>query len=306
MTVCETEFRRSKKLKIMLSLPLITSRYGKMYERIPSWNDIEGYARGLPVNQNVTKKRVKFVWDIIGLLGILFLVFVFYMLVNPPLQYFKANDPSLSYPFVESHVSSILVALLSIMLPIIIILLFHVFLVWDIRDLYSGILGAILAYCISLLITSSLWYFVGGLRPHFLSLCTLDPTRISDARTYYTQNDCQESDFITRDTFHGFPSGHASTAFAGCVYLSAYLAAHLKLYKNGNIFKVFVVLLPWICAIWLAASRISDHHHSVIQVLAGILIGIISALFAYKIVYVHGFFLGHGKWAHIPYMRYDM
>lgn len=299
----------------MLQLPLFDSRYAEMYARVPTLNEIQGnppparlpVANGADTSATtVISRKKRIMWDVLGLLGLLIIVFVFYMLVNPPTLYFQANDPSLSYPYISSKVSSVLVALLSIILPIAVVIIFHIFLAWDKYDLYAGIYGAVLAYLIALLITSTLWHFVGGLRPHFFSICDLDKTKLSVTRLYYTKDDCLNKGSFTQDTFHGFPSGHASTAFAGCVFTSAYLASHLRLYRNGNLFKVLVVALPWICAIWLAASRIVDHHHSPFQVVAGIIIGILSALFAYKLVYVNGFFLGHGKWAHIPYVYYDM
>jgi membrane-associated phospholipid phosphatase len=178
------------------------------------------------------------------------------------------------------------------------------FFYWDKWDLYVGIFGVFVAYAVTLLFTGFFWYFVGGLRPHFLTLCNVDWSRVTSTSIYYTTDICRNKQAITKDTFHGFPSGHASTAFAGASFLSAYLAAHFRLWRNGNVFKFLLVLLPFVYAIWLTFNRLMDFHHSLLQLTVGIFIGIFAGLLSYRIFYRHGFLLGYGKWAHIPFLWY--
>lgn len=294
----------------MFNLPLLKSPYSHLYDDAPFLDDI--IPRKQPdMSASTTRPTIpvgnrthRLLWDLAGLVAIYVLVFIFYMILASPILYFRLDDTSLMYPLVYTKVPSVLVALLSILLPLAVILLFHVFFAWNKWDLIAGFYGALLAYTLALLFTSILWYFVGGLRPYFLSNCQPDPTKLTSGVTYYTTDVCSNKGDFTRDTFHGFPSGHASTAFAGCVFLSAYLAAHLRMYRNGNTFKIFIVFLPIMCAFWLSSSRITDHHHSTIQVVTGALIGILSALFAYKMVFLQGFWFGSGKWAHVAYLHY--
>jgi diacylglycerol diphosphate phosphatase/phosphatidate phosphatase len=291
--------------------PIFKTRYARLYneESLPTLDQLNVPNGQVLLGQNRNGRRtpksrkMQIVLDWLGIIGIFFFVFIFYMILDPPTQYFSVNDTSLMYPLKESNVPSILVGLLSIFLPILLILVFYFFFTGDKWDLYAGIFGAILAYAISLFLTGLLWKFVGGLRPHFLTICGIDRTRVSNIVQLYTEDICLNKEQFTRDTFHGFPSGHASTAFAGCTYTSAYLAAHLKVYRAGNAGKLFLIVLPIILASWMGFSRIADHHHNGVQLFTGILIGIFSAFFAYKFVYVEGFWWGYGRWAHVPYLR---
>lgn len=304
----------------MVTFPLLHTRYRHLYDDLPSTNEIippSNKIQSLPQqndnvhvtntiddNPRITWRRI--LLDFTGLLFMMILVFYFYMIARPPTVYFRTDDQSLMYPVQEPHVPSILVSLLSILMPIAVVILFNVFLAWSKWDLYSGLYGAILAYSVTLLLTSTLWMFVGGLRPHFMEKCDPDPILSSQQQGIYKTIDiCRNKSSFNQDTFHGFPSGHASTSFAGCTFVSTYLASHLRMYRNGNAFKVFLFFLPFVCAVWLSVSRIADRHHSEIQVLVGIIIGIFSALFAYKIAYLNGFLFGHGRWAHVPYSRYQ-
>jgi len=282
-----------------------------MYDSLPSWDEIDGnqasLGNGVGANKGLKTKQRVFL-DIFGLVCLMLLVYLFYMILPTPVQYFRPNDPDLMYPVLTPTVPSSMVAILSLLLPLAAVFIYNLVLGWNKYDLYAGLMGALLAYVLALFATATLWKYVGGLRPNFLSICQMDPVKLAEnpSVAYYSHDECVNRHVFTRDTFHGFPSGHASTAFAGCVYLSTYLAAHLRLYRNGNILKTFVVLLPLMCACWLSFSRIIDHHHTWIQVLVGIIIGILSGLFAYRLLYVQGFRFGYGKWAYIPALRYNV
>lgn len=297
-----------------MKLPILSTPLQHIYNDFPSSQDLyyiynthnpDPNSISATATISTTKKYFirKIIYDIFGIAFMLVLVFTFYMLLQSPTQYFQLNDPSIHYPYLVPTVSSVLVGVFSIALPVTSILLFNIFFAWNIWDAYSGIFGSILSYITALIFTSTLWCFVGGIRPHFLSLCKIDPTIYEldiNKHLYYTSDVCLNKHEFTHDTFHGFPSGHASTSFAGCIFLASYLAAHLQIYKNGNVIKIFIAFLPFICAIWLSCTRLSDHHHNPIQLAVGILIGFFSACFIYKITYVQGFWLGYGRWAHIP------
>lgn len=285
-----------------VKLPLLNTSLKNIFDDAPQQSDL--YPNTTVQNPTTSTRKRKILLDIAGILAMLVLVYIFYMVLRPPTLYFDPYDKSLQYPLMTVKVPSVMVALLSLLLPLITILLLNVFLYWDKWDLYAGLVGSLLAYCLTLLVTSALWIFVGGLRPHFLTVCKPDTSLLQPGVTYYTPDICTQKGTFTQDTFHGFPSGHASTSFAGCFFLIAYLSAHLRLYRNGNIFKFFICFLPILGAMWLGLCRLADKHHTVGQVLTGVLIGVVSAAIAYKLMYVNGFLLGSGRYAHIPLMKY--
>jgi len=247
----------------------------------------------------------KIIFDVLGLVTMFALVFVFYKVLEPPTQYFLINDPEISYPYKEPHVPSIMVALLSFLFPVSIIIISNILFWFNKWDLYSGIMGSLFAYALTLVITSFFWSIVGGIRPHFLELCNVDYSMVTSLSTYYTVDICKNRARFNQDTFHGFPSGHVSTAFAGCIFVSSYLASHMRLYRNGNLSKAFIAIIPIIFAIWLGFSRLGDHHHTFLQIVFGMIIGILSGLFSYRLFYLSGFWFGHGKYSHVPSMIYN-
>jgi diacylglycerol diphosphate phosphatase / phosphatidate phosphatase len=288
-----------------MTLPLLHTRLQTLYNNIPNFADL-GINNNGNANGNGKPLWRRFLWDLVGFACFYALVFLFYMILKPPPLWFRADDDSLSYYSGQPTVPSVLVALLSLLLPVLVILILNVFFWYNKYDVYSGILGVLLAYTLALFFTSALWVFVGGLRPYFLQTCNVDRTLLVQGQMYYStdSNVCSNSGSFTRDTFHGFPSGHASTSFAGFTFLSAYLASHFRIYRNGNVFKLFLAFVPFLFAIWMSTSRLRDHYHNVNQVIAGALIGFISALIAYRWAYVQGFLLGFGEWAHVPNSRY--
>jgi len=72
-------------------------------------------------------------------------------------------------------------------------------------------------------------------------------------------------------------------SFAGLFYLSLYLAAKLHIWDSrGEVWKVFVVVIPSIGAGLIAASRIMDARHHPFDVITGSLLGIACAYAAYR------------------------
>lgn len=291
-----------------MKLPLLNSDLNRLYDDVPTEPPNQSSSLGptTAINQKSTRKK-KVLYDILGFFALLIFIAIFYLWLRPPTQYFQVNDPSLMYAKGDPSVPSVLVATLSIILPIAIVLLWNIFFCWNKWDLYSGIAGSLLAWALALFFTSALWVFIGGLRPYFLSICNVDYSRVLSTQTWYSVDICKNKDAINDDVneFHGFPSGHASTAFAGSVFATCYLASHLRVYRNGNLLKIWVTILPLFLALWMSFSRLIDHHHNALQIIVGVLIGIFSALFAYRIMYFQGFRLGYGKWAHLPFMTFN-
>lgn len=126
---------------------------------------------------------------------------------------------------------------------------------------------------------------VGKPRPDFIDRC--QPVRGShDPVPFGLSNStiCTQTDqAIMKDGFRSFPSGHSSTSFAGLFYLSLYLAAKLHILDSkGEVWKVFVCLIPTLGAGLIAATRIMDARHHPFDVISGSLLGVLCAWVAYR------------------------
>jgi diacylglycerol diphosphate phosphatase/phosphatidate phosphatase len=85
------------------------------------------------------------------------------------------------------------------------------------------------------------------------------------------------------------PSGHASTAFAGCTFLSLYLAGKLHLFHpyRGHAAYEWVVVIPLLGAALIGISRSMDYRHSGVDIFIGMLLGIFFSLITYHLYYPH-------------------
>lgn len=86
-----------------------------------------------------------------------------------------------------------------------------------------------------------------------------------------------------KDGYRSFPSGHSSSSWGGLFYLSLYLAGKIHLLDSrGEVWKVFVVLVPTAGAALVAISRIEDARHHPFDVIFGSLLGAVCAFVAYR------------------------
>jgi membrane-associated phospholipid phosphatase len=152
-------------------------------------------------------------------------------------------------------------------------------------ELNCGILGLLLAEGAAFVITGSLKNLCGKPRPDLIARC--QPIQgAADPPVFGLSNStiCTQTDkAIMADGFRSFPSGHASSAFAGLFYLSLYLAAKLHVLDNrGEVWRTFIVLIPTLAASCIAMSRIMDARHHPFDVLFGSAMGILVAWAAYR------------------------
>ena len=285
-----------------MRLPLINTHLKNTYNDLPDCVQTTTTTTSTP--RRITLKY-KIIGDWLGIFIILVAVLIFYAFLKPPVQRFSLTDPALSLPLVDPRVNNILAGILSFTIPATTLLIVNLLFFGNKWDLYSGITGMVFAYVLSLLISSTCWFLIGGIRPNFLSTCDVDESKLQQIDhlkpvQYYTVDVCKNQKDFGVDTFHAFPSGHASSAFAPFTFLSCYLASHFRLYTHKLFLLTFLVYLPFLPAMWIATSRLADYNHSGLQVFVGIVIGLISGLVGYSYVYVNGLFFGYGRWAHIP------
>jgi diacylglycerol diphosphate phosphatase/phosphatidate phosphatase len=162
--------------------------------------------------------------------------------------------------------------------------------------------------------------FVGGLRPHFLTVCvpilkpsiSALPTLPTSDMAYYTAKQlCTGNKSRIKEAQMSFPSGHACAAFAGFGFLALWLNAKFKVLSRGSHFrdhygreqyreraplqqglgrrvhhwKLVLFVAPWCIAALFALSKVSDKWHHPIDVVFGSAVGIFFAHMAYKMVY---------------------
>ncbi|KAF2741289.1 lipid phosphate phosphatase-like protein 1 [Polyplosphaeria fusca] len=159
-------------------------------------------------------------------------------------------------------------------------------------ELNCGILGLGVAVGAAFTITGALKNAIGKPRPDLISRCNPRPEEVDailarkgiDSLAMATIQICnQDNDAKLQDGFKSFPSGHASTAFAGLFYLSLYLAAKMHvLDSKGEVWKTFIVMVPTLGAALVAGSRIMDARHHPFDVISGGMLGILVAWAAYR------------------------
>ncbi|CAG8500600.1 2042_t:CDS:2 [Paraglomus occultum] len=259
-----------------------------------------------PLNVPSRTKRVwiGLIFDWLLILAMFGISQWFFLVPKPPVAYFRVDDEDYMRPEIPEIISSGVAGFLSGGVPLIILLILQVLFFWNKWDLYHMVTGHATSVAFSLVFTSLFWITVGshlGLRPYFLTKCQPDVHRLSPDIIYYTADICTQP--LKKFDFQGFPSGHASNAFAGWVFFVLYLNSKLKPW-NGTayVWKGLVLTLPLALATWVALTRVRDFRHFPFQIILGSLIGIASAILSYRLNFVvFGWFLGPGDGNdHIP------
>lgn len=192
--------------------------------------------------------------------------------------------------------------------------------------LFEQLAGLSYALSTSALLAWLLKIFVGGLRPNFYETCKpayLSPLSIHagpvhSPRCYTTANETCTNPHkpSLHDSQMSFPSGHASSAFAGFVFLTLWLSAQFKTFGRfqhvtpplasalnteqedacqstldllaepslGLVphWKLLLSATPLCTAVILALSKIRDGWHHPVDVVCGAAIGTCFAIIAYK------------------------
>lgn len=185
--------------------------------------------------------------------------------------------------------SSLLAALLALLIPLAIIILAQ-FRIRSFWDLNNAILGLGYAIVLSSAFQVTLKWLVGGLRPNFYDVCDPFLYKVGDGfQSYMFDRDvCQNQDKrAVDDALQSFPSGHTSTMFAGMVFLFLYLNAKLKVFSNyqTSLWKLVLLFLPLLAATIVGGLLTVDETHNWYDVVAGAIIGIMFAFAAYRIMY---------------------
>ncbi len=214
---------------------------------------------------------------IIPILGMLTIYYLVVFVLNPVRRFLPPDfldDPSIGFPLKPETVTLWMLALLPIVHIIaIIVTQFFLFSWWDI---HHAVLGFFIAFFLSQLVTQPLKLLIGAYRPNFIAFCDPDPITFK----------CQNEGVFGEN--RSFPSGHTSKAFAMIVFSVLYLCGKLRLFRSdgsASPLKVAIALSPLVIAGLVGVSRVRDYYHTVSDVVAGALIGIVSAIVSYGVYY---------------------
>ncbi|KAI9737640.1 MAG: hypothetical protein M1818_005644 [Claussenomyces sp. TS43310] len=298
--------------------------------------------------------------------------------ITPNKRPINVYDPDISFPYVAHEKVSLTTAVIvSVVAPAVIILLIAFFLVpgptvdretpkaliWrrKVWEWFVGWTGLGLSSAAAFLITSGVKNLIGKPRPQTLSVCQPDIENLTryvvggfGNAVLVSASVCQNSDKSTLDdTFRSFPSGHSSTAAAGLVYLSLFLASKLAItvpflsprqysrsttifsafpsrnqshgtpsgsqqYRDGSahpknnsatsgldpyagpsghdevqvaarnqsaappIYLLAIAFVPIGVAIYIASTRFSDFKHHGFDILSGLFLGTVTAIFSFR------------------------
>ncbi|KAG0726125.1 Phospholipid phosphatase 1 [Chionoecetes opilio] len=145
--------------------------------------------------------------------------------------------------------------------------------------------GAFLFGCAcSQLTTDIAKYSVGRLRPHFISICKPDWSKINCNLTYIDPIPCTNDDaHRMKESRLSFPSGHASFSAYTMVYLVIYLQMRYK-FKTPKLLRPFLQFLCLMMTFYTTVSRIFDYKHHWSDVLFGFLLGTTIAILVARFV----------------------
>lgn len=202
--------------------------------------------------------------------------------------------PEISHPYIEPIFSPALAGILAAVIPIAIFAFAQLF-QHSFTDFASAVLGLgysmVTATCFQVILKKT----IGGLRPHFLTVCEpVFPPQDGSIGTGYANSMYTAEQLCTgdkgkiRNALESFPSGHATIAFAGFGYLAIYMFAHLRVRspsRRGSYWRMLAVVALLLFATYLASTLVLGYHHFGTDVLAGAFIGWVMALFGYRMVF---------------------
>ncbi|OAP55412.1 hypothetical protein AYL99_10385 [Fonsecaea erecta] len=203
-------------------------------------------------------------------------------------------NPSIGYPYVTPILSSLITGILCGCIPLAVILLSQIF-VRSFADFSSATLGLLYSLVTGTCFQVVLKKSIGGLRPHFLSVCNpvVPAGHVGvgyNGMMYRVGDVCTGNPRDINNALQSFPSGHSEIAFAGLGYLSIYLCTHLRIgdvstARKRGFWRMILVLIPIVFATYISSTLVLGYHHFAHDCLFGAAIGCLTAMLGYRIVF---------------------
>lgn len=238
---------------------------------------------------------------------------------NFPITFSTSGDivyPQFAYPERGWIISPTLSGVIAAVIPIGIILLAQIRIrsFWDFNN---AILGLLYSLIISSLFQVIIKQLIGGFRPYFLSVCQPDISLatannatglngVGFQQIMYTSEVCTNPDKqALKNAMTSFPSGHATSAWAGYFFLFLWMNAKLKVWGNfqSGFYSLALLVAPLLGATLLAACLTVDQAHNWYDILAGMVIGTVAAIMSYRVCYAA---IWDWRYNHIPLKRREV
>ncbi|CAH0682437.1 unnamed protein product [Chilo suppressalis] len=244
----------------------------------------------------------KLITDSTILFCIGFLVLAYYLWGQPYERGFFCDDESLKHPYKDSTVTSSMLYIVGLGLPMFTMSLTE----WiRLRD-YKGrpraifgldippwvweayrVIGVFLFGCACQQLTTDIAkYSIGRLRPHFFAVCkpNIDCTLADNRWRYIEVFECLGNDHkLLKAMRLSFPSGHSSFSAYTMIYFAMYIQKRFT-WKGSKLFKHSLQLVLILMAWYTVMTRVSDYKHHWSDVLAGFSIGMIFAVITFLFV----------------------
>ncbi|KAA8650793.1 phosphatase PAP2 family protein [Aspergillus tanneri] len=146
-------------------------------------------------------------------------------------------------------------------------------------------LGFFVALMLTSLLTDIIKNTVGRPRPDLISRCI--PRKGTPEDSLINWKVCTQSNqHVLQEGWRSFPSGHSSFSFAGLGYLSFFVSGQMHVYRpRTDLCRCLIALIPFLCALMIAISRLDDYRHDVYDVTCGSILGTFVAYFSYRRYY---------------------
>jgi membrane-associated phospholipid phosphatase len=152
------------------------------------------------------------------------------------------------------------------------------------HNIHGGICTILTAIGISEFVTQVFKFYVGRLRPNFYAMCGFDKATLA----------CTNGEEMEMEARMSFPSGHSSLSYCGMMALVLFFIGRAGLGRVGKQyslvrykFSVLLSFVPLLFSFWCATSRLVDNWHHPSDIIAGSILGVVSACIAYHIWYPH-------------------
>jgi len=213
--------------------------------------------------------------------------------------------PEFSYPLRKEIIPIWAAAMIAFFVPFVVFLIVQIRArsFWDVNNATIGLLYSLINAAVFQVFIK---WLIGGLRPHFLTVCKPDLAAFGRGTGYtsimFDRSICTGDEKQINDSLESMPSGHSTAAFAGLIFLYLYLNAKLKVFANyhSSLWKLTAVYAPVLGACLIAGALTIDEFHNWYDCVAGAVIGTVFAFSSYRMVYAS---VWDFRFNHIPLSR---
>ncbi|XP_053770825.1 phospholipid phosphatase 1 isoform X1 [Desmodus rotundus] len=213
---------------------------------------------------------------------------------------FFCNDNSIQYPFHDGTITSTVLAVVGLGLPIFSMVVGETLSVYSnllhsnsfirnnyVATIYKAVGTFLFGAAASQSLTDIAKYSIGRLRPHFLDVCDPDWSKINCTDGYIENYVCRGNAQKVKEGRLSFYSGHSSFSMYSLLFVALYLQARMKA-DWARLLRPTLQFGLVATSVYVGLSRVSDYKHHWSDVLTGLAQGALVAVLV--VVYVSDFF----------------